>query len=133
MNGSRSFVESKKRASALTVFPAPAMPPTTYAPNPYTGHCRSFKGGRSYTREVARTEFMTDPSGYGLTTMTVTVPQDSKSGRFRAMRRPLTLNVSIEGAEAIGNSQDKGMPPPTISASCGTTTPVCGGVEAYNK
>ena len=49
------------------------------------------------------------------------------------MRRPLPLNVPVEaeGAEEIGNSQNEGVPTPTISASLGMT--VCGGVEAYNE
>ena len=44
------------------------------------------------------------------------------------------VNVEPGSLKVIRNSQqNEGVLPPTISASRGTTMPVCGGVEAYNK
>ena len=83
--GPALFVESKKHASALTVFPAPAMPPTTYARTLTQVAAGLLRGGRSYIREVARTEIMTDPSGDSLSTMTeLTVPHDSKKRKVQS-------------------------------------------------
>ena len=38
---------STERTSSLTVFPNPAVPSTTYSPQPYVGHSRSYKRGFS--------------------------------------------------------------------------------------
>ena len=45
----------KKRASSLTVYPAPEASSQTYTTKPYTGRSRSFrKGGSSYRRKYLR-------------------------------------------------------------------------------
>ena len=51
------------------------------------------------------------------------------------MRMLPVPNVSLEpgSLKMMRNSQNEGVPPPTISASQGTTMPVCGRVEAYNE
>ena len=43
------------------------------------------------------------------------------------------VNVEPGSLKVIRNSQNEGVLPPTISASRGTTMPVCGGVEEYNE
>ena len=87
-----------ERASALTMFPAPAAPLTTYTLKPYTGRGRSLKrgsyshkrGGRDRDHDRSAPKATITKSGDGQTTMT--------------------------GAEEIGNRQNEGVPPPTISA-----------------
>ena len=133
-----------EHAGALTMFPAPAAPPSHYVLRPYTGEGKSFRKGGYPQRKSGRSRNQDKPTPSATitkppktsdsqTTMTVIVPQDSISRKSRAMMRPLALRKLIEETKETRNSQNEGMLPPAIIASRRATKPVYGGVEVYSK
>ena len=106
-----------KRAATFTVFSQPSAPPASYSTRPYVGRGRSFTDRRGYKKSGGRGR------GQGRSTPSA---KSTKPGQSKEGQTTMTVSVPLD-------SKKRKVKYPSDPSSRRETEQICGGVETYNE